>query len=360
MNNQPYELSIWRDVPNSTGIGYFEDEKVSYAELKKSFDAIVEKNGGYSYGNNFGVKHLGDEYDNIIISNPDVSVEEKAIIDSIKKYKEISNKIGAEVIRGTKDTGMEGVVREFTKKVNDLVDRPLQDYTFTEDMARAMLSGDEETLQDLLAEPEKQTDLAKGTWLQKMLWKMLGYAEDDSHTTEDIRALFGEYSAKYQALSAQEQEYLLMATEANIRALNNNADATAFYNLPLESQAIGLRWTAGIQGEMDEENFAKLYDANATAENILKVGGAITAAITAGCAVIGFKLGGFYGAIGGAILGLVAGIGTTVYTAVKTVENVEHNVKKLYAEYFEKCGSHKAHELLHTHYVERPKYSEEK
>ena len=35
-------------------------------------------------------------------------------------------------------------------------------------------------------------------------------------------------------------------------------------------------------------------------------------------------------------------------------------VKKLYDEYFEKCGSHKAHELLHTHYVERPKYSEEK
>ena len=32
-------------------------------------------------------------------------------------------------------------------------------------------------------------------------------------------------------------------------------------------------------------------------------------------------------------------------------------VKKLYDEYFEKCGSHKAHELLHTHYVERPKYN---
>lgn len=50
-----------------------------------------EKNGGYSYGNNFGVKHLGDEYDNIIISNPDVSVEEKAIIDSIKKLNSREN-----------------------------------------------------------------------------------------------------------------------------------------------------------------------------------------------------------------------------------------------------------------------------
>jgi len=49
------------------------------------------KNGGYSYGNNFGAKHLGDEYDNIIISNPDVSVEENAIVDSIKKLNSKEN-----------------------------------------------------------------------------------------------------------------------------------------------------------------------------------------------------------------------------------------------------------------------------
>ncbi len=32
------------------------------------------------------------------------------------------------------------------------------------------------------------------------------------------------------------------------------------------------------------------------------------------------------------------------------------SVKKIYAEYFEKPNSHKAHELLHTHYVARKKY----
>jgi len=32
-------------------------------------------------------------------------------------------------------------------------------------------------------------------------------------------------------------------------------------------------------------------------------------------------------------------------------------VKKLYEEYLEKPGSHKAHELLHTHYTKRPKYN---
>ena len=31
-------------------------------------------------------------------------------------------------------------------------------------------------------------------------------------------------------------------------------------------------------------------------------------------------------------------------------------MKKLYSEYFEKPGSHKAHEVLHTKYVKRPKY----
>ena len=36
------------------------------------------------------------------------------------------------------------------------------------------------------------------------------------------------------------------------------------------------------------------------------------------------------------------------------------NVKKLYAEYFEHPGSHKAHELLHTHYMQRENYPEGK
>lgn len=31
-------------------------------------------------------------------------------------------------------------------------------------------------------------------------------------------------------------------------------------------------------------------------------------------------------------------------------------IKKLYEEYLEKPGSHKSHELLHTHYVAREKY----
>lgn len=33
-------------------------------------------------------------------------------------------------------------------------------------------------------------------------------------------------------------------------------------------------------------------------------------------------------------------------------------VKKIYEEYLEKPGGHKAHELLHTHYIERPKYTD--
>lgn len=32
-------------------------------------------------------------------------------------------------------------------------------------------------------------------------------------------------------------------------------------------------------------------------------------------------------------------------------------IKRIYEEYLEKPGSHIAHELLHTHYIERPKYN---
>jgi hypothetical protein len=42
-----------------------------------------DKNGGYSYGNNFGLKYLeslNQNYDYVVISNPDVEVEEKAFI----------------------------------------------------------------------------------------------------------------------------------------------------------------------------------------------------------------------------------------------------------------------------------------
>jgi len=31
-------------------------------------------------------------------------------------------------------------------------------------------------------------------------------------------------------------------------------------------------------------------------------------------------------------------------------------IKQIYAEFLEKPGSHRSHELLHTHYVEKPLY----
>ena len=39
----------------------------------------------------------------------------------------------------------------------------------------------------------------------------------------------------------------------------------------------------------------------------------------------------------------------------KSHENV--SLKKLYDEYLEKPGSHKSHELLHTHYSQKPKFN---
>jgi GT2 family glycosyltransferase len=62
----------------------------SYEKLLKHKDSKVDviksdKNGGYAYGNNFGIKYAINEFDPkyIIISNPDVFFEED-IIDSMK------------------------------------------------------------------------------------------------------------------------------------------------------------------------------------------------------------------------------------------------------------------------------------
>ncbi len=64
----------------STTAGTFETLKKLESEKVKVIQA--EKNGGYNYGNNFGIRYLqnlNEEYDYYIISNPDISVTENAI-----------------------------------------------------------------------------------------------------------------------------------------------------------------------------------------------------------------------------------------------------------------------------------------
>lgn len=64
----------------STTIGVFENlKKLENSKIKV---LQADKNGGYDYGNNYGIKYLEDQkekYDYIIISNPDIKVEESAI-----------------------------------------------------------------------------------------------------------------------------------------------------------------------------------------------------------------------------------------------------------------------------------------
>ena len=70
----------------STTIGAFETLKKLENEKVRVIQS--EKNGGYDYGNNVGVKYLdslGEKYDYIIVSNPDISVSEEAIVKCINK-----------------------------------------------------------------------------------------------------------------------------------------------------------------------------------------------------------------------------------------------------------------------------------
>lgn len=73
----------------STTIGAF--EKLEQLEDDKVIVIQSKKNGGYDYGNNFGVKYLqeqNEEYDYIIISNPDIEISENAIKNCLKTIDE--------------------------------------------------------------------------------------------------------------------------------------------------------------------------------------------------------------------------------------------------------------------------------
>lgn len=76
----------------STTIGAFENLKKLESEKVKVIRA--DKNGGYDYGNNFGVKYLqsqDEKYDYIIVSNPDIEIEEEAIKHCLQVLEENKN-----------------------------------------------------------------------------------------------------------------------------------------------------------------------------------------------------------------------------------------------------------------------------
>lgn len=71
----------------------------SFFELKKyesqKIEVIVsDKNGGYGYGNNFGVRYanLKYDYENLIICNPDIDIEEEVMENLLSK---IDDKVSA-------------------------------------------------------------------------------------------------------------------------------------------------------------------------------------------------------------------------------------------------------------------------
>lgn len=80
-------------VDNNSDDGSY--EKLKKYENKKIKVIQAKENKGYAYGNNYGIKYLVDNFDidNIIISNPDIIVEEEVVeklISDLKENKQIS------------------------------------------------------------------------------------------------------------------------------------------------------------------------------------------------------------------------------------------------------------------------------
>lgn len=68
-------------------------EKLEELKSEKTHVIRSEKNGGYSYGNNYGIRYLdnlNEKYDYIIISNPDIDIEENTIVHCLNELE--SNK----------------------------------------------------------------------------------------------------------------------------------------------------------------------------------------------------------------------------------------------------------------------------
>ncbi len=62
-------------------------EKLQKLESSKVKVIRSDKNGGYNYGNNFGIRYLqslNEEYDYYIISNPDIYISEKSVQNCLK------------------------------------------------------------------------------------------------------------------------------------------------------------------------------------------------------------------------------------------------------------------------------------
>lgn len=62
-------------------------ENLKKLEDEKVYVIQADKNGGYNYGNNYGIEYLkkkNEKYDYIIVSNPDIEVEENAIKKCLK------------------------------------------------------------------------------------------------------------------------------------------------------------------------------------------------------------------------------------------------------------------------------------
>lgn len=98
-------------VDNKSTDGSYEKLKEKFGSVEKVRVIITERNGGYSYGNNFGFKYAIRYYNPkyFFVFNPDVNVSEKTIKEIVNFYRERSKTerigiISAKMITNSKET----------------------------------------------------------------------------------------------------------------------------------------------------------------------------------------------------------------------------------------------------------------
>ncbi|MGG1071852.1 glycosyltransferase family 2 protein [Priestia megaterium] len=107
---------------NSTDNSFSELKK--YASDKKGIHLIKsDKNGGYAYGNNYGIKHAIKEFNPefLIISNPDVIISEDVVNENIEILMKTSYSMIAPIMKNPNGIDCENVAWKLPHWKDDLV-----------------------------------------------------------------------------------------------------------------------------------------------------------------------------------------------------------------------------------------------
>lgn len=155
-------------------------EKLLELQSEKVVVLRSEKNGGYSYGNNYGIKYLESQnykFDNLIISNPDVYVTEE---DVEKCINELNNDEKTAIVAPCMRYSDGKIARRSSWKIRTYFRDVIHSTRFLELLFYPVLRNGEYSKKDYEKEKLKVECIAGSFFLIKFdVFKQIGYFDEN-------------------------------------------------------------------------------------------------------------------------------------------------------------------------------------